>query len=146
MTGGNVVWLKAAIVAIVVLGIGWLFFSPSTVTVGADQTVSCRPLGWEMPGAVSVHGYDSTTNGGAEAIETSLESLGESADEEQEARFRERAEAGLLAACGDARTNRFASIVLVMGASLAVLIVYRTRGNRNEAVVAPPSPVTTSAD
>lgn len=120
-------WLKAAIVAALVVAVGWLFWSPPTFAVSATQSVSCRPLGWEMPGVASLYGYDSTVQGGSEAVDEALESLSGTADAEQQASFREAVEAGLLVACGDARENRMALLTVAVGTTLAVLILFRTR-------------------
>jgi hypothetical protein len=125
-----VVWVKTALVAAVVVVAGWLFLSPPAVAVSSTNNVSCRPLGWEMPGVVSLYRYDGTVSGGTEAIDAAMETLGDTADAAQETQFREGVEAGLLAACGDARTNRLALMTIVLGAGIAVLVLVRNREPR----------------
>lgn len=116
-------WVKTAVVVGVLFLIGWLFLSPPTV-LAAGERIDCRPLGWEMQGGVSLDGYDSTSGAaGTEAIERFLES----SPSAQQDSLRTEAEAGLVAACGDARENRTVTLGLTTAAALAVLVVFRTR-------------------
>ena len=136
-------WFVRILAVAIVVGLGWLFLSPPTLRLEVTgASLSCRPLGWEMPAEVTLAKDPSDREA---TIERYLQETGPWADasdpltDQQIRDLNAETIAGATddadALCGEARQNRQTTLLLGSAASLALLVWWRTRRTTPESTI-----------
>ena len=116
--------LRVILGAIALLAMGWLYLSPPVIEVQPGAiAVNCRPLGPGNAGQVYIFEPDSY----GEQADALRDAIAGERDLSHDPNTAFQASASLTAGCEQARTNRQTSLFLLVGLTLAALIIIRPR-------------------